>query len=204
MAANKYEKVEHGTIKRNEIHGADYNPRKISESARKKLRKNIQENGIVQPIIVNRRTMTVVGGHQRLDIMDSLMRQPDYELTVAFIDVDEKKEAELNIFLNNAAAQGEWDITALGDIKELFPDIDYVADLGFDESDIDVMFGDDFLRKVSADLEESYDEFTADPVKQAKAAARANKQRDMAAEDYRAMKKGMREKAKAENAENGS
>ena len=35
---NKYEKFTIERIKRNEIHGADYNPRRISESAKKKLK----------------------------------------------------------------------------------------------------------------------------------------------------------------------
>jgi ParB-like chromosome segregation protein Spo0J len=48
------------TVKRNEIHLSDYNPRRISEGAKKKLKRNIKAHGFVQPIIINSRTMRVV------------------------------------------------------------------------------------------------------------------------------------------------
>jgi len=46
-ATNKYEKFTIVEIKRNEIHGADYNPRKITESAKKKLKRSLKEHGLV-------------------------------------------------------------------------------------------------------------------------------------------------------------
>ena len=100
MGANKLENFTIEKINRNEIHGADYNPRKITESARKKLKQGMKKWGAVQPIIVNKRTMTIVGGHQRIDAMDQILRKNDYELSVAMIDVDEKDEVSLNVFLN--------------------------------------------------------------------------------------------------------
>jgi len=117
MGANKLESFTAETVNRRDIRGADYNPRKISEAAKKKLRKKMREWGAVQPIVVNRRTMTIVGGHQRIDAMDSILRKDDYELTVAMIDVDEKQEAAINVFLNNPSAQGEWDTFALQNAK---------------------------------------------------------------------------------------
>jgi hypothetical protein len=127
-------------IKRTEIHGADYNPRKISPEARKKLKAKIKKYGLVQPIIVNKRTMNIVGGHQRVSVMDEITRGGDYELTAAMIDVEEREEAEINIFLNNPSAMGEWDQDLLAGIKELYPDMDFIADLGFDKIDLEFMF----------------------------------------------------------------
>ena len=72
MSVNKYEKFNLRTIKRSEIHGAEYNPRKITESARKKLGQIIKKHGLVMPAVVwNKQTGNVVGGHQRLDRLDS-------------------------------------------------------------------------------------------------------------------------------------
>ena len=147
MSANKLENFVMETVSRKDIRGADYNPRRISESAKKKLRRKMKEWGMLQPIIVNRRTMTIVGGHQRMDAMDSLLRKDDYSLTVAMIDVDEKEEAAINVFLNNPSAQGEWDVMALQGMRDMFPDMDFELDFGFDPSDIDVMMletGEDF------------------------------------------------------------
>ena len=84
------------------------NPRKISGEAKKRLREGLERYGMVQPIIFNTRTGFVVGGHQRLKILKETMGNDD-KLNVSVIDVDEKKEAELIVFLNNQSTQGYWD-----------------------------------------------------------------------------------------------
>ena len=56
-------------IKLNDIKGADYNPRKISNEALGRLTKSLSELGDLQPITVNVRTgNTIIGGHQRFKI----------------------------------------------------------------------------------------------------------------------------------------
>jgi len=193
MSANRLENFAMETVNRRDIQGADYNPRKISESARKKLRKKMKEWGAVQPIVVNRRTMTIVGGHRRVDAMDGILRKDDYELTVAMIDVDEKQEAAINVFLNNPSAQGEWDVFALQGMKDIFPDMDFEADMGFDLSDIEVMA-----------LETGKDDFgvTKDTVSEAKREAKKTaKQEPMEADEYfKAAKAEARRTAREENA----
>ena len=174
MGANKLESFTAETVNRRDIHGADYNPRKISESAKKKLRKKMKEWGAVQPIVVNRRTMTIVGGHQRIDAMDSILRKDDYELTVAMIDVDEKQEAAINVFLNNPSAQGEWDVFALQDMKDIFPDMDFQIDMGFDESDITIMFGKQEEDTKLMEEQSKAQEYTADHFRNAKRETREN------------------------------
>ena len=177
---NKYEKFSIEEVKRNEIQGADYNPRRITEEAKKKLKKSLKEHGLVMPIVVNRRTMTIVSGHQRVSLLDDIIHKDDYPLHVAMIDVDEKQEAVLNVSLNNQSLMGEWDTFALQDLHALFPDIDYATDFGFDESEIDIMFSDAFKNEeMEAEL--------FDPMKEAKKAG---------TEEFRQMKKGQREKAK--------
>lgn len=202
MGANKLEAFTIETVNRKNIHGADYNPRKISETAKKKLKTFLKENGLWQPLTINRQTMTLVSGHQRLAIMDSLLRTDDYDLTMSVVDVDEKTEVSGNVFMNNPSAMGEWDITALQDIANMFPDIDY-QNMGFDLSDIEVM-------QLEKEAEEIYN-LVKDPVSEAKKSAKAETQGEspgdtleesepaFTADDFRDIKKKSRENAKAEN-----
>lgn len=141
MGANKLEAFEIETIHRRDINKADYNPRKITEAAEKKLRKFLRENGLWQPLIMNRRTGVLVSGHQRLTAMDSVMRTDDYSLTMAIVDVDEETEVKGNVFMNNQSAMGEFDFFALQGLHEIFPEISFEADLGFDASDVDFILG---------------------------------------------------------------
>ena len=178
---NKYEKFIIERVKRCDIHGADYNPRQITEGARDKLKKSLKKHGLVMPVVVNRRTMTIVSGHQRVSVLDDIIRKNDYPLNVAMIDVDGKEEAVLNVSLNNQSLMGEWDTFALQDLHGLFPDIDYVSDFGFDESEIDIMLGDMFK------TENTEIPSFIDPVKEAK---------KLDAGDFRQMKKEQRDKKK--------
>lgn len=86
------------SINRSKLKEAAYNPRHIDEEAKRRLRNVIKANGLVRPIVVNERTMHIVSGHQRIAILDSLERRKDYELDVAFVDMDEKVEREQNVF----------------------------------------------------------------------------------------------------------
>ena len=56
------------------------------------------------------------------------------------INVDEETEVKINIFLNNPAAQGEWDNELLQEIKLSYPDIDFQKDLAFDMLDMQYIF----------------------------------------------------------------
>jgi hypothetical protein len=115
----------------------------MDPKAKKRLKANIAKHGLVAALTWNRRTGNLVGGHQRLEQLDSLEKNQDYELTVCVVDVDEREEAALNVQLNNPSMQGEWDFDKLAMISEDF-DLDLQDDLGFTESDIDFMFeGDD-------------------------------------------------------------
>ena len=145
MASNKiskYQKFDTQVISRADIKNADYNPRIMDKNAKQRLKKIIREHGLVSAITWNKRTGNLVGGHQRLEQLDSLEKSADYELTVCVVDVDEAEEAKLNVILNNPSVQGEWDIERLAQMTEDF-DIT-LKDMGFTDYDIDFMFdGDD-------------------------------------------------------------
>lgn len=123
-------------LQRSTIHFADYNPRKISEEGKKELKKSIKNFGVLGGIVVNKRTnYTLVSGHQKIAILDGLSKGKDYSLRVELIDVDEKREKEINIALNNPNVGGEWDYDKLADIV---PDIDWQA-AGLTEADLSVI-----------------------------------------------------------------
>ncbi|HZQ45960.1 MAG TPA: ParB/RepB/Spo0J family partition protein [Verrucomicrobiae bacterium] len=137
---SKFEKWTAVEVSRSEIKNAPYNPRTISDDARKKLKRNIETVGLVQPIIWNVRTGNCLGGHQRLAILDALEGSESYRLTVARVDLDDKTEKEQNIFLNNAGSQGDWDLEKLA---EMFREDGLSADnTGFDMAELYQLFGD--------------------------------------------------------------
>lgn len=142
MSNSKYQKFKVETINREDIKNADYNPRIMDKEAKKRLKEGLKRHGLVSAITWNRRTGNIVGGHQRLEQLDSLEKNKDYSLDVCVIDVDEQEEAILNVQLNNPSMQGEWDLDKLAGIN-LEMGVDF-ADMGFSKLDIDLMFdGDD-------------------------------------------------------------
>ncbi len=106
-----------------ELQPAPYNPRKISDKALDGLTSSIDRFGLVQPIIWNRRTNRVVGGHQRLKVIQA---KKETETDVVVVDLDESEEKALNIALNNHHICGEWteDVEKLlAEIRETSPDV---------------------------------------------------------------------------------
>lgn len=126
---------------RADIHGVEYNPRKISDANKRKLKASLEANKLVAPITVNRRTGAIVGGHQRLTVIDSIEKTKDYLIDVAVIDVSEEEEKRLNVALNNQAIQGEWDIELLGELVIGSEWLDLTS-MGFDDADVFKMLGD--------------------------------------------------------------
>ena len=149
MDISKYQKFETKTISRSDIKNAEYNPRRISDSAKKKLRDNIKRVGLLDTIVVNKRTMNIVSGHQRVAVLDALEKKKDYALTVAMVDLSEKEEMEQNLFFNNSKAMGEYDPYLLGELFESY-DIE-VDNTGFDLPDLGIL-------GVEVDMAPAYDE----------------------------------------------
>jgi len=98
-------------MKVNEINPAPYNPRidlKPGDPEYEALKKSIERFGLVDPLIWNKRTNRLVGGHQRLKVLKDL----GYETAdVVVVDLPESEEKTLNIALNKI--QGDWEETKL-------------------------------------------------------------------------------------------
>lgn len=141
MARSKFQKGKMQTMKRSELKEAEYNPRIIDKEAKKRLKKGLQQHGLVSPITYNKRTNHIVSGHQRISQLDALEKNKDYELDVWVIDVPPEEEAVLNVQLNNPSMQGDWDLDKLALITE-----DYgvsFEEMGFTPLDVDLMFDGD-------------------------------------------------------------
>jgi len=129
-------------VHRSELTGAPYNPRTIGDRQRAALKESLRKNGLIAPLVWNRRTGNLVGGHQRMELMDSLLRTKNYTLDVAEVDMSEAEEVAANIALNNANAMGEFDY---GAVQSLATDygLDLQKDFLFDRDDMLVSFGMD-------------------------------------------------------------
>lgn len=135
MSVSQFQQFTPRRMKRSELREADYNPREICPSSYDRLKANLKRVGLIEPVVVNVRggRNVVVGGHQRLAAMDELSATEDYTLDVAAIDVDERTELELNVFLNNPNAQGHWDLPKLA---QLLREGAGVPEMGFNNSEL--------------------------------------------------------------------
>ena len=116
-----------------ELMPADYNPRTITDAAFKGLKASIERFGCVQFVVWNKRTGRVVGGHQRLRVLQEAgVEQTD----VVVVDLPEAEEKALNLALNNPAIAGEFTASVqdlLDEIGAALPDI--CLDLRLDQID---------------------------------------------------------------------
>jgi DNA modification methylase len=108
------------------------NPRQISAKALVGLRNSIKRFGLVQEIVVNRRNMRVVGGHQRLEVLRDLGMK---EAPVVFVDLPESDEKALNVTLNNPAIAGEF----TDGLQAILAEISANSPLEFEELRLDAL-----------------------------------------------------------------
>ena len=119
-----YEEVE-----LSKLQNAFYNPREIDYENKQSLTKSLERFGLVQPIVWNRASGHIVGGHQRYDI---LRRKGVTKTTVVVVDLSDDEEKALNLTLNNPSIEGNWtdfaeDLleTVRNDDKQLFDDLSF-------------------------------------------------------------------------------
>ena len=128
-------------LKIQELIPADYNPRKDlkpGDSEYEKLKLSIEEFGYVDPVIWNKTTGKVVGGHQRLKV---LLDMGLTEVECVVIEMDEDKEKALNVALNKIS--GDWDKDKLSLLIADLQGADFDVSLtGFEPAELDDLFKD--------------------------------------------------------------
>ncbi|WDL98141.1 ParB N-terminal domain-containing protein [Alicyclobacillus sp. ALC3] len=127
------------TIPVGKINPAPYNPRldlQPGDPDYEKLKHSMIEFGFVEPLVWNKRTGNLVGGHQRFKVLVDEMKTDKVQVSV--VDLDDAHEKALNLALNKI--EGDWDRDAL---KDLLQELDtgeidlYLT--GFDEEEIERM-----------------------------------------------------------------
>lgn len=117
---------------------APYNPRSSTKEQEKHLQESLRKFGVVEPIIFNKQTGYIVGGHFRVRELKKLGYK---EVECVIVDLNEADEKELNIRLN--ANTGEWDWEELANDW----DADTLEDWGLDLTGFEIDsedFGEEF------------------------------------------------------------
>ena len=99
-----------------DINPAPYNPRlnlKPGDPDYEKLKKSIMEFNMVEPLVYNKKSGNLVGGHQRLKVLQELGYT---EVEVSVVNLSDTKEEALNLALNKIS--GDWDYPLLKDLLE--------------------------------------------------------------------------------------
>lgn len=112
------------------------------------LGKSIDRFGIVEPIIFNRRSGLVVGGHQRLKVLRS---KKIVTTSVVVVDLHETEERALNMALNSPKLSGEF----TGALHDLLAAIEAADAQIFRELRLDELLGDQEPRAYLRDPDEA-------------------------------------------------
>ncbi|MCJ7633677.1 ParB N-terminal domain-containing protein [Candidatus Bathyarchaeota archaeon] len=124
------------SIEISKLNLAKYNPRKDLQPGDpdyEKLKKSILEFDLVEPLVWNKRTGNLVGGHQRLKILKEMGHT---EVEVSVVDLPEAKEKLLNLALNKI--QGEWDRGKLRQVLEELDTGEFDMEIaGFDRDELE-------------------------------------------------------------------
>lgn len=88
---------------------APYNPRQSTAKQEKHLKESLEKFGMVEPIIFNKQTGHIVGGHFRVRELKKLGIK---EIECVIVDLNEADEKELNIRLNANTGSWDWDTLA--------------------------------------------------------------------------------------------
>lgn len=136
------------TINIDDLEEAEYNPRNISQQELTKLKNNIDEYGIVDPIIINLKNNRIVGGHQRYKALKAKGVKELLQINIGNIGwvfnttdldiTDEDAEKILNLSLNNIS--GDWNEGQLSQILQELKNkkVNYKL-TGFDDLDLERM-----------------------------------------------------------------
>ena len=105
--------------KLSELKPAPYNPRQSNVEQEKQLKSSLEKFGVVEPIIFNKQTGYIVGGHFRIRELKKLGYK---EIECVIVDLNEADEKELNIRLNANTGSWDWDELANNWDSELLSD----------------------------------------------------------------------------------
>ena len=150
---HKYQKHQSVQILRSQITPDPENARFIDPSSRKRLRDGLEDIGLIETLVWNEDTGMLVGGHQRLDLMDDAAKYDpdthagDYLLDVSKVSMDLITQRRANIMLNNSSIQGQFDLSLL---ERQFDNGVNPFGTGMDELEVEMLYGEDKLQALVA------------------------------------------------------
>ena len=123
------------TFQLKDLRQSEYNPRIITPEALQGLQQSIEKFGYIQPLIVNWPDVleppTIVGGHQRLKVLQA---QGVKEAKCIVVNFDPITEKAANVALNAETISGDWSLegleTILAELSVEFPEFE---DINLDE-----------------------------------------------------------------------
>ncbi len=136
-------------VHRRVLKNAPYNPRTMSDAARRKLKAGLHKVGNLGSLNWNERTGNLIGGHQRIKLFDDANGTDNYLVWVDAANLTDAEEMEANILLNNPQAQGEYDFEKMAEM--LRNDAVSIEGTGFDAADVYAILGDDGFAERSAE-----------------------------------------------------
>ena len=92
-------------VRLSDIKPAPYNPREIAPESLAGLRQSLEKFGMVDLLVVNKRNMHIISGHQRFKILQEAGVD---SVTAIMVDVDEISEMAMNVTLNSQEITGHW------------------------------------------------------------------------------------------------
>jgi len=95
------------TKKLKDLKAAPYNARKSSEKQEKHLIESLVKFGVVEPVVFNKRSGFIVGGHFRVR---ELIKLGHKDVECVIVDLSDEDEKELNIRLNANTGEWNWDM----------------------------------------------------------------------------------------------
>lgn len=125
-------------IEISKINPAKYNPRRRltpSDKEYQDIKTSLTTWGLVVPLVWNQQTGTLVGGHQRLNVIKRELKGTT-KVTCAVVDLDETQEKAMNLALNKLG-EGLW---SAGKVATILAELDGKRidplDLGFSEEEV--------------------------------------------------------------------
>jgi ParB-like chromosome segregation protein Spo0J len=131
-----------------ELLPAPYNPRlALDDGDRRyrKLKRGIEQFGLVEPLVWNGTTGHLVGGHLRHRILQELGHST---VEVSVVTLALEAEKALNLLLNNREAQGDWN---LNELTAVLAELDHLPDDALKNSGFDVSHLQVLQRELSPD-----------------------------------------------------
>lgn len=142
----------------------ELNPKTIDPKNFVALKESIETFGLAEPLVYNLTTKRIVGGNQRLKVLQSL---GETKVQVMAAELTEAEEKALMMIFGNQHAMGKWDIekalARLDEIRDQTPDL-YAnlamgplrRDLG-DEKSVEVEAGKDIIPEMEIQPFEHWD-----------------------------------------------